>query len=158
MKVKGVKISKEVAKLAKNIQQLNRSWIKAGCWEMVTTHVRKGRIVEVRKEVTLNKRKKTKLAKPSRHHGILPDSATTRIRVCGKPGTPERIEALRKAYEDGHDPFTITDEQIDGPLAIIIEGIEYEPKGDDGKGTLRRACSDQMRGESFDDRSMYNDV
>ena len=54
---------------------------------------------------------------------LLGDSA--RSFVVGQPGTKQRIDSLREAYEAGNDPFTVTDEDISQVLSAVYNDPDY---------------------------------
>ncbi len=121
-----IKLSNDVKQRVKAIQRLNRGWVKSGCWYVENRQEieRDGkkflRIVE--KPVTLRKQKK-KTDKRKRMLGHMPDSATMAIRIAGKPGTKERIEALRKSYEAGMQPFDL-DYDLEVNMLTLLLGAE----------------------------------
>lgn len=139
------KKNKEVSELLKQINVLNRGWIKAGCWSIVSEseHTRKDGtkyLRQVERTVELKKRKKPK--KLPRFIGHMPDSAATGIRARGKPGTKERIEALATHYQQTKDssPFSLTEEEEVASLTYIIGHLIPEERSSQRNKVVDDLC------------------
>ena len=116
---KSVKINKDVKAHLRELSRLNRNWIKSGCWYIETTTTNDdGTTTIVERPVKLEKRPKQTQSK--RHLGHMPDSAIIGVKIVGKPGTKERVEAIKRSYEQGIDPFTVEYEHEVNALAAIL--------------------------------------
>jgi hypothetical protein len=137
--------NREVSELVKQINVLNRDWIKAGCWSIVTETERTRAngtkyLQQVERPIELQKRKKEK--KPARLIGHMPDSANTAIRVRGKPGTKERIEALAAHYQGTEEisPFTVSELDEVAALALIMSHLVPKEDGSERSELVDSLC------------------
>lgn len=166
---KRTRLPKDVRDNVRELSKLNREWVKAGCWSIETERVieqpdgtKKLRLVET----AVRLRKRPKKAKPQRdrHHKQMPDSAKLWIKMKGAPGSEERVEALRQAYELGEEPFEkLTYDQQVNALTVILSQVEYNAEGKlvpISRGSSRNDAVEGMCGQDGGERqvNLYKDV
>jgi hypothetical protein len=175
-KRRGVRVSKDVQQIVNQLHKLNRGWVKAGCWtidkEKIVTDKQTGEQKLHISENQVRLRKKPKSKPQTRLLGHMPDSAKINIRIKGKVGTEDRVEALAAYYQNQTDetsPFNVKYDEEVNALTAILSGIEIDEKGkiviigrenesSEATDRLRRANDDQGYRQVTLRKHLYKDV